>query len=487
VQAFGGVVDKYIGDCLMVLWGAPSLITLPNLRACCAALAMDRATKLGVLQELFSLGREALMIRTGIHYGECLAGNMGTLTRVNYTVIGDPVNTAARLEAVNKDFGTRILASEDVVNAAEVGMKELVLRQITNVRVVGREMPLRVYEIVGMKPEKDDAADEAAGNGQQEPPAAVPNAAALAVPSTLPVAAGAVGRPQAEEVVVVDLAANEVAPAAGVGQQAVPRAVPPPSLGPLSNVLQPPSSLDLADSKSVPKAEEGPQVVPVAGINPEIDDSAAAEPNASALPSPILSAAVGVVSRRQAARRPSYQIIDLSVPLGPPSNVLQPPESGEEEAGRNRSSENSPLPSPNSMAQRQALWERRLSQRIRALQDVLPLGDGVPEAAPLSPTSKALHEMASEALREVEDIIEDTDLLTRARTLCHVVSREEAQWAKEFSDAVESYVQRDFDTALDLLQAALAKAVVEDDKEILRTMIKDCQGLRTGVVEGKHK
>jgi len=53
-----------------------------------------------VLQQLFSLGGDALMIRTGIHHGECIAGNMGTLTRVNYTVIGDPVNTAARLEAV---------------------------------------------------------------------------------------------------------------------------------------------------------------------------------------------------------------------------------------------------------------------------------------------------------------------------------------------------------------------------------------------------
>jgi len=54
---------------------------------------MDRATKLELLQQLLSLGRDALMIRTGIHHGECIAGNMGTLTRVNYTVIGDSVNT----------------------------------------------------------------------------------------------------------------------------------------------------------------------------------------------------------------------------------------------------------------------------------------------------------------------------------------------------------------------------------------------------------
>jgi len=206
---------------VMVLWGAPTLITLPNLRACCAALALDRATKLGVLQQLFSLGNEALMIRTGIHYGECLAGNMGTLTRVNYTVIGDAVNTAARLEAVNKDFGTRILASEDVVNAAEHGLKELVLRQITNVRVVGREKPLRVYEVVGVTPEKDDAV----GNGQQEEemevaniPAAVPHAATFAVPSL----------PQTEEVKVIDLNDNKIVPAAEEGTQGVTHVAPPP-------------------------------------------------------------------------------------------------------------------------------------------------------------------------------------------------------------------------------------------------------------------
>jgi len=91
------------------------------------------------------------LIRTGIHTGNCLAGNMGTTTRMNYTAIGDTVNTAARLEAVNKDFGTRILISHDVATAPEEGMNDLVLRQLTNVRVIGREEPLPVYEVIGLR------------------------------------------------------------------------------------------------------------------------------------------------------------------------------------------------------------------------------------------------------------------------------------------------------------------------------------------------
>jgi len=151
VMAYRGVVDKYVGDCIMVLWGAPKKIESPNLRALCAALAMDRATRFTALKKAFLLGGQALTIRTGIHTGECLAGNMGTTERLSYTVIGDTVNTAARLEAANKDFGTRILVSEDVANATEDGMAELAFRLITNMRVVGRETPVRVYEVMGLK------------------------------------------------------------------------------------------------------------------------------------------------------------------------------------------------------------------------------------------------------------------------------------------------------------------------------------------------
>jgi len=108
----------------------------------------------------------------------------------------------------------------------------------------------------------------------------------------------------------------------------------------------------------------------------------------------------------------------------------------------------------------------------------ISLDESNPAEASLSPRSKALREVVN---------IEDSDLLTHARAMCHIVSREEVQWAKEFSDAVERYVQGDFDEALDLLLAAHAKAVVDDDKNTLQRMIDDCLGLRTGVIDGKHK
>jgi len=110
--------------------------------------------------------------------------------------------------------------------------------------------------------------------------------------------------------------------------------------------------------------------------------------------------------------------------------------------------------------------------------------DGVPAEAAVSDSAPLPHTV--KALCEVEDI-DDSVLLTHARAMCHVVSREEAQWAKELSDAVERYVHGDFDEALPLLKAALAKARSSEDKYTLSMMIRDCQGPRLGVLEGKHK
>jgi len=152
VMCHGGVVDKYIGDCLMVIWGAIKELDFPNLRASCASLVMDGATRSKSMQRAFEPAKVGLLVRTGIHSGECLAGNMGTPKRLNYTVLGDAVNLAARLEPLNKDHGTRIAVSGDVADCGELGMEHLVFRLLGAVQVVGRNLPTKVYELVGLKP-----------------------------------------------------------------------------------------------------------------------------------------------------------------------------------------------------------------------------------------------------------------------------------------------------------------------------------------------
>eukprot|EP00759_Apiculatamorpha_spiralis_P029937 PhF_6_TR31835/c0_g2_i1/m.47097/K01768/E4.6.1.1; adenylate cyclase len=149
VMAFGGVVDKFIGDCVMALWGTPKLLAGHTIRACAAALTMKYATKTTRLRRVFARAHTELDIRTGIHEGTCLAGNLGTQRRLNYTVIGDTVNLAARLEAMNKDFGTAIMVSEDVTRDWEHDY--LVLRLLGNIMAVGRDAPTRVYELVGVR------------------------------------------------------------------------------------------------------------------------------------------------------------------------------------------------------------------------------------------------------------------------------------------------------------------------------------------------
>ena len=162
VMAYGGVVDKYIGDCIMALWGTPTPIDSVNMRACAAALTMRYATTLRRMSQAFrKAGCMQLRIRTGIHHGNCLAGNMGTRRRLNYTVVGDAVNLAARMEAMNKDFGTNILITEDVV-VEERLHTTFVLRLLGNVQAVGRTVPTKVYELVGAVPESSVESVEAA-------------------------------------------------------------------------------------------------------------------------------------------------------------------------------------------------------------------------------------------------------------------------------------------------------------------------------------
>eukprot|EP00742_Colponemidia_sp_Colp-10_P009110 GILJ01009909.1.p1 GENE.GILJ01009909.1~~GILJ01009909.1.p1 ORF type:complete len:777 (+),score=142.69 GILJ01009909.1:103-2433(+) len=147
VVAYGGTIDKFIGDCIMAIWGAPIETKDANLLAACCSLRLLQETKMDPLKKEFSALGFPLKVRIGVHCGDVLAGNIGCSLRLSYTVLGDAVNTAARLESLNKQFGTQLMISEDV--AASLS-DYFVMRRLSRVAVVGKLEALRVYEIIGI-------------------------------------------------------------------------------------------------------------------------------------------------------------------------------------------------------------------------------------------------------------------------------------------------------------------------------------------------
>eukprot|EP01105_Mastigella_eilhardi_P000923 TRINITY_DN1114_c0_g1_i2.p1 TRINITY_DN1114_c0_g1~~TRINITY_DN1114_c0_g1_i2.p1 ORF type:complete len:802 (+),score=195.80 TRINITY_DN1114_c0_g1_i2:293-2407(+) len=111
----GGSIDKYIGDCIMAVWGAPEPVENTELRACGAALEFNRA--LETLNAGLPKGYPSINCRVGIHYGELLVGNIGYQKRMNYTVCGNACNIAARLEQAGKEYKVTPLISGEVVKA----------------------------------------------------------------------------------------------------------------------------------------------------------------------------------------------------------------------------------------------------------------------------------------------------------------------------------------------------------------------------------
>lgn len=142
-----GTMDKYIGDALMALWGAPVHFSGHALKACEAALAMHDAVQ-GLRREWENRGWPPLIPRLGLHSGPVIAGNIGSLELFNYTAIGDAVNLAARLEGVNKVYGTNILISDSTCRRVEGVM---LVRDLDLIQVKGREQPVAVYELLGRR------------------------------------------------------------------------------------------------------------------------------------------------------------------------------------------------------------------------------------------------------------------------------------------------------------------------------------------------
>ncbi len=154
-----GIVDKYIGDSVMAFWGPPFTDPADHARlGCLAALGQMRKMEAfrAALPELFGVlhGLPEVNVRMGLASGDVTVGNIGSETSRGYTVIGDTVNLASRLEQANKFYGTRILVSEGTRTLAGEGFA---FREIDSLRVAGKLEPVKVYELIGLADEISDS------------------------------------------------------------------------------------------------------------------------------------------------------------------------------------------------------------------------------------------------------------------------------------------------------------------------------------------
>jgi adenylate cyclase len=140
-----GLLDKYIGDAIMALFGTPVWMETHAIKACEAALSMMK--KLDELNKYWERTKGLrLKIGIGINTGECIVGNMGSDILFDYTAIGDTVNLASRLEGTTKFYGVGIVVSEFTVSKTD---GRFLFRELDLVRVKGKEKPVKIYELMG--------------------------------------------------------------------------------------------------------------------------------------------------------------------------------------------------------------------------------------------------------------------------------------------------------------------------------------------------
>ncbi len=139
-----GTIDKYMGDAVMAFWGAPKENKQHASDAIKTALAITPEIH-KVENEFVARGWPPIKLGVGINTGTMCVGNMGSKFRVAYTVLGDAVNLGSRLEGLTKQYGVNIIVSESTKNAAP----EFIYKQLDNVRVKGKQKPIRIYEPMG--------------------------------------------------------------------------------------------------------------------------------------------------------------------------------------------------------------------------------------------------------------------------------------------------------------------------------------------------
>jgi class 3 adenylate cyclase len=155
IRRHGGVIDKYIGDAIMAYWGPPFIEEADESQFACLA-ATEMIKRIGTLRKEVTelLGVRVLPtecdVRIGVATGEALVGSIGSEIMMNYTVMGDTVNLAARLEAANKLYGSRSLIAEATVAKTDDAIQ---FREIDRLMVVGQTQPQAVFELLGRKDE----------------------------------------------------------------------------------------------------------------------------------------------------------------------------------------------------------------------------------------------------------------------------------------------------------------------------------------------
>ncbi|MBD3232275.1 MAG: CHASE2 domain-containing protein [candidate division Zixibacteria bacterium] len=141
-----GTLDKYIGDALVVIFGAPEAQQEINYAECACKAALRMKDNDHLISDKFRyLNTGEIFTRIGINTGEAVVGNMGSDVRFSYTVLGDNVNLASRLEGLNKQYQTQIMVSEMTRNKTS---KEFITRELDLTRVKGRTQPVRIYELI---------------------------------------------------------------------------------------------------------------------------------------------------------------------------------------------------------------------------------------------------------------------------------------------------------------------------------------------------
>ena len=147
ILSYRGTIDKFEGDAIIAFWGAPAVVHDHARRACLASIDMDK--RLVELREQWKANSlPALKVRMGLNSGLMVVGNMGSEQRLDYTMMGDSVNLAARLEGANKAYRSNMMISEYTYAACS---DEVDVRELDLLRVVGKTEPVTVYELLDRK------------------------------------------------------------------------------------------------------------------------------------------------------------------------------------------------------------------------------------------------------------------------------------------------------------------------------------------------